>query len=173
MKLWEKFLPIFLTMSLIFPSFILARSGCCSHHGGVCGCRCCDGTSLSTICAPYYPSCNSAPVIIATKIPTLKPVAKPPTNTPKPYPTLKPTILPTITPFNTPTFTTIVTKTKATPSNTKPLSNTSTPINISIQNVLGTEDQNTNGNNGSMIGGIALAGGSYMGYKYLIKRKNR
>lgn len=37
-----------------------ARSGCCSHHGGVCGCRCCDGTSLSSKCAPYYPSCSRA-----------------------------------------------------------------------------------------------------------------
>ncbi len=36
-----------------------ARSGCCSHHGGVCGCSCCDGTSLSATCAPYYPSCGS------------------------------------------------------------------------------------------------------------------
>ena len=41
-----------------------ARSGCCSWHGGVCGCRCCDGTSLSAKCAPYYPSCSytSAPI---------------------------------------------------------------------------------------------------------------
>ena len=38
---------------------VQARSGCCSHHGGVCGCRCCDGTSLSATCAPYYPSCNN------------------------------------------------------------------------------------------------------------------
>jgi hypothetical protein len=37
-----------------------ARSGCCSHHGGVCGCHCCDGTSLSATCAPYYPQCNRA-----------------------------------------------------------------------------------------------------------------
>lgn len=36
-----------------------ARSGCCSHHGGVCGCGCCDGTSLSEKCAPYYPECHS------------------------------------------------------------------------------------------------------------------
>jgi len=35
-----------------------ARRGCCSHHGGVCGCLCCDGTSLSAKCSPYYPSCN-------------------------------------------------------------------------------------------------------------------
>lgn len=45
-----------------------ARSGCCSHHGGVCGCGCCDGSSLSATCAPYYPSCNSVepdlPVIV-------------------------------------------------------------------------------------------------------------
>lgn len=39
--------------------FTDARSGCCSHHGGVCGCRCCDGTSLSAKCAPYYPSCGN------------------------------------------------------------------------------------------------------------------
>ena len=38
-----------------------ARSGCCSWHGGVCGCRCCDGSSLSATCAPYYPSCSYIP----------------------------------------------------------------------------------------------------------------
>ena len=26
--------------------------------GGVCGCGCCDGSSLSATCAPYYPECN-------------------------------------------------------------------------------------------------------------------
>lgn len=35
-----------------------AKSGCCSWHGGVCGCGCCDGTSLSAKCAPYYPQCG-------------------------------------------------------------------------------------------------------------------
>jgi hypothetical protein len=45
---------------LLFPLFIEARSGCCSHHGGVCGCRCCDGTSLSVKCAPYYPQCSNS-----------------------------------------------------------------------------------------------------------------
>ena len=40
----------------IYP--VLARQGCCSHHGGVCGCGCCDGTALSAKCAPYYPGCN-------------------------------------------------------------------------------------------------------------------
>ncbi len=43
-----------------FVSNSQARSGCCSHHGGVCGCGCCDGTSLSATCAPYYPSCGSS-----------------------------------------------------------------------------------------------------------------
>ena len=38
-----------------------ARQGCCSWHGGVCGCRCCDGTPLSAKCAPYYPSCYTKP----------------------------------------------------------------------------------------------------------------
>lgn len=36
-----------------------ARSGCCSYHGGVCGCGCCDGTPLSSTCAPYYPQCSN------------------------------------------------------------------------------------------------------------------
>lgn len=36
---------------------VFERSGCCSHHGGVCGCsagraRCCDGT-LSPSCGCY------------------------------------------------------------------------------------------------------------------------
>lgn len=48
----------FLFFFLIFNSSVFARSGCCSHHGGVCGCGCCDGTSLSATCAPYYPSCG-------------------------------------------------------------------------------------------------------------------
>ncbi|MCK4554515.1 thermonuclease family protein [Candidatus Parcubacteria bacterium] len=49
------------------PKIAEARSGCCSWHGGVCsykcpdgvnlGYACCDGTSLSAKCAPYYASC--------------------------------------------------------------------------------------------------------------------
>jgi len=49
-----------------------ARSGCCSHHGGVCGCGCCDGTSLSTTCAPYYPSCNNTPVEAEKPLPLVE-----------------------------------------------------------------------------------------------------
>lgn len=43
---------------IAIPSISLARSGCCSYHGGVCGCECCDGSSLSSTCAPYYPACG-------------------------------------------------------------------------------------------------------------------
>jgi len=48
------FVIIFLTQTVA-----LARSGCCSSHGGVCGCSCCDGKALSPTCAPYYPLCNN------------------------------------------------------------------------------------------------------------------
>lgn len=34
------------------PAFALR--GCCSHHGGVCGCSCCDGIDLSYKCAKAY-----------------------------------------------------------------------------------------------------------------------
>lgn len=36
-----------------------ARQGCCSHHGGVCGCKCCDGSPLSLTCTPYYTDCEN------------------------------------------------------------------------------------------------------------------
>jgi hypothetical protein len=60
---------------LLLPLTTDARSGCCSHHDGVCGCGCCDGTSLSATCAPYYPECNSKPVVspvVTTPPPTVK-----------------------------------------------------------------------------------------------------
>ena len=49
-----KIIILFFTI-LLATNISEARQGCCSHHGGVCGCQCCDGTSLSTKCAPYYP----------------------------------------------------------------------------------------------------------------------
>jgi hypothetical protein len=57
-KYWAKILSVFIFFSLIFlPKNTEARSGCCSHHGGVCGCDtsvgtqvCCDGS--------YSPSCG-------------------------------------------------------------------------------------------------------------------
>jgi len=35
-----------------------ARPGCCAGHGGVCDCKCCDGSNLSATCAPHYPRCG-------------------------------------------------------------------------------------------------------------------
>ncbi len=93
---------ISLLVSIVLLSFatpIEARSGCCSHHGGVCGCGCCDGSPLSATCAPYYPQCNGGSV----------PVYKPPTATPTPYITRAPT--PTNTPIPTPTNTPMLTAT--------------------------------------------------------------
>ncbi len=107
MKHWAKILSVFLFFSLILlPKNIEARSGCCSHHGGVCGCRCCDGSSFSSTCAPYYPSCNSTQVITqptSTPRPTATPTKKP-TSTPTriPSPTNTP-IIPTVTQTPTPT----------------------------------------------------------------------
>ena len=110
MKLWIKILSVFLFFFLILlPKNTEARSGCCSHHNGVCGCRCCDGSSLSATCAPYYPSCGSTttvktvqptsvprPTVVPTKKPTLTPTKIPtPTNTPTPIITNTPTLEPT------------------------------------------------------------------------------
>lgn len=53
----RSFLLLFFILIVAFPA--LARQGCCSHHSGVCGCNCCDGTPLSAKCSPYYPGCNS------------------------------------------------------------------------------------------------------------------
>lgn len=82
------------------PNISYARSGCCSWHGGVCGCQCCDGTPLSDTCAPYYPGC-SQPVFIppaATKRPTVN------TPTPStPEPTSQPTEIPEVETIASPT----------------------------------------------------------------------
>jgi len=179
-----KFTLIFLVIFLFFQvDTVFARSGCCSHHGGVCGCRCCDGSALSAKCAPYYPSCNSVPVVqqvyptstpkpiyptktptkTPTKIPTRSPTKSQPTDTPTPYPTRKPS--------NTPTPTVTI---KQTPTPTNTLTPTSTIVPTDIiydQQVLGEEDKNDTGGNGSAVGGLALAGGGYMGYKLLKKKK--
>jgi hypothetical protein len=69
----------FLAVFLFSYSISEARQGCCSRHGGVCGCGCCDGSGLSATCAPYYPECNSAPA---------RPIVQPPAPAPvtaKPY----------------------------------------------------------------------------------------
>lgn len=75
----------------------LATQGCCSHHGGVCGCSggrqsCCDG-SLSPSC-----TCAYVPLVVkTTPKPTAQPILKPTTKstaTPTPKPTEKTTPMP-------------------------------------------------------------------------------
>ncbi len=150
MKLWIKILSVFLFFSLIFlPKNIEARSGCCSHHGGVCGCRCCDGSSLSSTCAPYYPSCGSA-----TTVKKVQPTSTPrPTSAPTKTPTKAPTIIPTIIPTKTLTPTSDLTR------------------------VLGTNDnQNNNSSdssNGSFGGLVVLGLLGFSGYKLVKKFKNK
>jgi len=89
---------IFLLVLVILALFLLpnnvnARSGCCSHHGGVCGCGCCDGTSLSTTCAPYYPECSrpvyTAPVATKKPVVIVPIVTTAPTKKPTPIPEVK------------------------------------------------------------------------------------
>lgn len=165
MKLWIKTLSVFLFFSLIFlPKNIEARSGCCSHHDGVCGCRCCDGSSLSSTCAPYYPSCNSVPVVTQ------------PTSTPRPTatPTKKPTLAPTKTPtsINTPTL--IITNTPTLePTNIEEISPTSTPQ----PQVLGETDTNKPTEpvkTSDTILGFSILGLICFGvYKLFIKVKNK
>ena len=59
MKNKKRILLIIFIIFAFLPIAADARSGCCSWHGGVCGCGCCDGTPLSSTCAPYYPGCSS------------------------------------------------------------------------------------------------------------------
>jgi len=101
-----------------------ARQGCCSHHGGVCGCGCCDGTPLSAKCRPYYNDvCGGSsyvpstpkPVYKSTPIPTIAPAIVVPTKKPKPKATPTPTSTPLPSPTPSPTPTPIPTS-EATPS---------------------------------------------------------
>lgn len=54
------FVAVVLFFSLFWTSFAFAGRGCCSHHGGECGCSesgrsiCCDGM-LSPTCTCYSP----------------------------------------------------------------------------------------------------------------------
>lgn len=117
-------------------SEIEARSGCCSHHGGVCGCGCCDGTSLSTTCAPYYPEC-SRPAYTAP-VATKKPVVIVPTVTTSP--TIKSTPVPEV-------------KSITTESTSKPIVESKTVTN----NKTGL---------GDLITALSLGGLVYLGIKY-------
>src|SRR5213082_3180426 len=96
-----------LTLSLILLAPVVeARSGCCSHHGGVCGCGCCDGSSLSALCAPYYPQCSnttSAGSSAGTSTSQPSEVSMPVKTQVQALSTPRPTITPTIALTPTPT----------------------------------------------------------------------
>jgi hypothetical protein len=56
---------LFASLIIFWPSFSFATSGCCSHHGGVCGCNtstgsqsCCDGTDSPSCGCAYTPPTN-------------------------------------------------------------------------------------------------------------------
>lgn len=97
------YLVLILALFLTFATSVQARSGCCSHHSGVCGCGCCDGTSLSATCLPYYPECSGggqqAAPVERQEVPVYIPPTARPLPTYTPYPTHTPyptsTIVPT------------------------------------------------------------------------------
>ncbi len=96
---------VFLILLLVSTRLTLARSGCCSHHGGVRndGCGCNDGTPLSETCAPYYTCTANTNPTNSTVIPRID------QTTTQPVYTSIPTAIPT--PTNTPTPTTEPTST--------------------------------------------------------------
>lgn len=181
MKLWTRILFILLFLSLIFlPKNIEARSGCCSHHKGVCGCRCCDGSSLSATCAPYYPSCGST----TTTVKTVQSVSTPrPTSVPTRVPTKVPTKTPTVIPTNTPTPTltpklslteTPVSTQTVEPTKTKEISPTSTPQPQVLDETDTTKKPTEPVKTSDTILGFSILGLIGFGiYKLFIKIKNK
>lgn len=145
-------LVVIIALFFYITPLVQARSGCCSHHGGVCGCGCCDGTGLSATCLPYYPECSrKAPVIL---IPTSRlqptsivwPTAKP-RATSTPWPT--PTLIPTISSIPSPKFTSTTLPTNE-PSPLVDKPNTQTPTD----SVLGASTSSIP----DMLGGLGTGG---------------
>lgn len=112
-KKWLILLPIVFLIFLLLPDSALAKSGCCSWHGGVSGC---DYSTGRQVCndGTYSPSCTCAyipqtvkPTPIPTRTPTLRstiaptkfPTPKPKvTSTRSPSPIRTSTLTPTIEP---------------------------------------------------------------------------
>ena len=117
------------------PAF--ARSGCCSHHGGVSGCGCADGTPLSDTCAPYYPECYNGGQQQTQSTPQTQTYVAPPTAVPtyKPFPTVKPK--PTIKPFVKKKTVKHTVKKKPTPTPTRIPTPTPTPQKNFFQMLFG------------------------------------
>lgn len=57
----RKILFAFSLLAICLAASAEAQRGCCSHHGGVCGCVCCDGSPLSATCSPFFPCSNPTP----------------------------------------------------------------------------------------------------------------
>ena len=136
-------LTLLFLFQFIFTNSTYAKSGCCSHHKGVCGCSCCDGSGLSATCMTAECSGSGAtqivkPVkVVPTTIPTRKPILtlKPtiivPTKVPqtrKPTQIIKPTLTPTIIPTSSLSPTEVIspTPTKSVVSNKSKLTETKT-----------------------------------------------
>jgi hypothetical protein len=67
MKTQKLLLTFLLFFVISWPSFSFATSGCCSHHGGVCGCNtstgsqsCCDGTDSPSCGCQYIPPVSTS-----------------------------------------------------------------------------------------------------------------
>ena len=77
-----KLLVVFSCLFILYliPANGICQRGCCSHHGGVCGNKCCDGTPLSAKCrkASYTPPMSST--IPEKKIQPSKPKPSPVTS---------------------------------------------------------------------------------------------
>src|SRR5947209_6338934 len=93
-------LVLFLSLAILTAT---SRIDCCSHHCGVCGCGCCDGSSLSAVCAPYYPECSSNSTTTTTNNQTVSPTQAVIQSTPRPTATPTPSPTPTVTPQPTKT----------------------------------------------------------------------
>ncbi len=148
---------VFLAAFLFSYSISEARQGCCSRHGGVCGCGCCDGTGLSATCAPYYPECNSAP----TYIPSTK-------TTTAPITTTKPT-----TPITNATSTVPETTTPIVPSNSMsnvPANALSATVN---DNANGTNTKNQSKDDGGSIAGGVILLAMIGGFVWYFNKKNK
>ena len=68
------------TQVFLSPEPVDARQGCCSHHGGVRGCSCADGTPLSDKCRPYYPHCANPNATPQVPAPSATPVRQIPAS---------------------------------------------------------------------------------------------
>lgn len=123
MKFWAGFLSLLIVIfgaGSLPVKLVSAKRGCCSWHGGVCGCSggrqlCCDGT-LSPSCTCYSPPAStSTPLPRPTATPTIHPTpTKKPSPTFTPTPILTPVEKPTETPSPTPTLKVLGEQTKDT-----------------------------------------------------------